>query len=104
MQLGRGLADDDPLGAGDGAAERVQERRLAGGDTAGDDDVLAGADAGGEEVGGLLAQEAEPDELLEGAGASRKRRIVQIVEPFEETGGIAAVRREPSGRRASTRG
>ena len=36
--------------------------------------------------------------------ARRKRRIVQIVEPFEETGGIAAVRREPSGRRASTRG
>ena len=36
--------------------------------------------------------------------ASRKRRIVQIVCPFDETGGIAAVSREPSGRRASTRG
>ncbi len=104
LQLGRGLADDDPFGAGDRAAERVQERRLAGGDAAGDDDVLAGADAGGEEVGGLVAQEAEPDELVERAGgepeaADRADRV-----PFEETGGIAAVRREPSGRRASTRG
>ena len=34
----------------------------------------------------------------------RKRRIEQIGWPFEETGGIAAVIREPSGSRASTRG
>ena len=34
----------------------------------------------------------------------RKRRMVQMTCPFEDTGGIAAVRRDPSGRRASTRG
>jgi hypothetical protein len=68
LELGRGLADDDPLGAGNRPAERVQERRLAGRDSPGDDDVLPGADAGSEEGGGLLAREAEPDELVERAG------------------------------------
>ena len=31
------------------------------------DDVLAGADAGGEESGGLRAEKVERDELVEGA-------------------------------------
>ena len=37
-------------------------------DAAGDDDVLAGAHARGEEVGCLLAEEPELDELVQGAG------------------------------------
>ena len=53
LQLGGGFADDDALLRVDFFAERVQQRGLAAGDAAGDDDVLAGPDAGGEELGGL---------------------------------------------------
>ena len=69
LQLGGGFADDDPFAAGDRAAERVEQGGFAAGDAAGDDDVLAGADAGGEEGGGLVAEEVELDELGERAGA-----------------------------------
>jgi hypothetical protein len=59
---------DDAFGAGERAAEGVEERGLAGGDAAGDDDVLASPDGGGEEVGGVAGEEIEVDEFVEGAG------------------------------------
>src|SRR5581483_8442150 len=72
FQFGAGFADNDAFGAGDGAAERVEQGGLAGGDRAGDDDVLAGAHAGGEEVARVLAQDAELDKFAERVRAEAK--------------------------------
>ena len=64
-ELGRVLDRDDPLVRGDEGRDGVQERRLAGARTAGDEDVELAADALREEVGRLLAERAEPDEVVE---------------------------------------
>ena len=61
--------------------QHVEGRRLAGAGAAGDDDVEASADAGVEEVGGLLRDRAEVDEVVHrqrvgGELADRQRRAV----------------------------
>src|SRR5205807_9887397 len=69
LQFGRRFADDDALLRVDFLAERVQQRRLSARDASGDDDVLAGPNAGGQELAGLRAEEAELLQLGERAGA-----------------------------------
>ena len=64
-KLGRVLDRDDPLLAGDERGDGVQERRLPGAGTARDQDVELPANALREEVGGLLGERAEPDEVVE---------------------------------------
>ena len=49
--------------ARDEGRDGVQERRLAGAGAAGDEDVELAADARREEVGRLLAERAEPDQV-----------------------------------------
>ena len=65
LQLGCVLDGDDALGVGDRGRERVQERRLAGAGSAGDQDVQLGEHAALQEVDGVGAERSEPDHLVQ---------------------------------------
>ena len=64
-ELGRVLDSDDPLVRGDVRGDGVQERRLTRACTARDQHVQLPANALREEVGGLLVERPEPDEVVE---------------------------------------
>ena len=103
-QLGGVLDGDDALALGDEAGQHVQQRRLAGAGAAADDDVQRGwrppRSGSRASAGSALADRrgrCAPSRSV------RKRRI-DSTGPSSASGGMIALTREPSGRRASTIG
>ena len=82
LQLGSVFDGDDSLCCGHMCREPVQERRLAGARSAGDENVQLAADAAREELRRLVRERAEPDQTFErehfaGELADRQRRSTQ---------------------------
>ena len=63
-ELGRVLDRDDPVAVRDRLREDVQERRLAGAGSPGDQDVQPRLDAALEELDRLRRERSEPDHVL----------------------------------------
>ena len=64
-QLGRVLDGHDPLGRRHVGGDGVQQCRLPGAGTAGDEDVQLPAHAVGQKLGRLLGERPQPDEVFE---------------------------------------
>ena len=105
LELGGVLDGDDPLVVGDERRQHVEGRGLAGAGAAGDDDVEPAAHAGVEEVG-ASARSGEPnvDQVLRQVSGSAENFRMVSAEPSTASGGMTALTRLPSGRRASTIG
>src|SRR5215213_7318265 len=113
-QLGGVLDRDDAVVVRDSRRERVQERRLPRPGAARDEDVELGEDAAMEEVDRVGAQRPELDQVvqiepplsLSGPLVTIRKFSKRIVTsgPLRESGGMTALTRLPSGRRASTSG
>ncbi len=74
----RGVLDDhDPFLFGDGAGEGPEQGRLARAGPAGDEHVLAEADADFEEFLGGRRNAAEAEEIVEGIGLAANLRMVR---------------------------
>ena len=88
----------------DEAGEDVQQRRLAGAGAARDDDVQAAGDRRLQEVAASAAvHDSRPTRSSAPSRSVRKRRI-DSTGPSSASGGMMALTREPSARRASTIG
>ena len=97
LKLGRVLAGDDPLVVLDVVGQAVEQRRLAGAGTAGDDDVaahLADDLQGSRAPSGEMAPKL--DELVERQLVLAEFRIVSAG-PSMASGGAITLTREPSG-------
>ena len=103
-ELRRVLDRDDALGVRDVAGERVEQRRLTGTGTAGDDRVELGLDAGAQELGQLRASWCRRATRSSIVILSWRNFRIVIVGLLGATGGTMMFTREPSGRRASTIG
>jgi hypothetical protein len=75
----RGFFDDnDAIVVGDAAGERVQQRRLSGPSSTGDQDIPLAVDRGDEQASGRRRERANLDEFIESVAAreltNRQRR------------------------------
>ena len=100
LQLGRVLDGDDPLVTGDEGRQDVERRRLAGPSAAGHENVEATGDAGVQEVRHRPSNGPECHQVVGDEGISRELPDCQS-EPSTARGGMMALTRLPSGRRAS---
>ena len=104
LELGGVLDGDDPLPLGDERRQHVERRGLAGARTAGDEDVELAPHAGLEEQGEVHGQRPEVDEVGRRCRGPRRTSGSSASAPLSDSGGMMALTREPSGRRASTMG
>ena len=104
LQFGRVLDRDDALALRDEAGQHVEERRLAGAGAAADQHVQACA---GRSSRGTRASAGSSTGWRRGRSAfsrSAGKRRIESSGPSTASGGMIALTREPSGRRASTIG
>ncbi len=103
LEFGGVLDGDDALVAGDEAGQDVEGGGLAGPGAAADQDVQPALDTGGEDVGDRAGEGAETDQVVDLEGVGGELADGQQG-ASTASGGMIALIREPSGRRASTMG
>ena len=103
LQLGRVLDGDDALAGGDESGKNIKQGGLAGASAARHHDVQAGFHRFLQHIQHDRRELAIGKQIVGGQRIAPKRRMERIG-PSMASGGMMALTREPSGRRASTMG